>query len=225
MRLLLAEDEQELSNALATILRHEHYTVDTVYNGQDALDYGLSTVYDGIILDIMMPRMDGIAVLSCLRAKGISSPVLMLTAKAQVDDRILGLNKGADDYLGKPFVMGELLARVRAMTRRVTEFVPDMLTFGTLRLNRNTFELCNGEHVVHLSNKEYQMMEMLIQGQSRLITTEQFMQRVWGYDSDAEINIVWVYISYLRRKLSSLGAAAEIAALRGRGYMLKAVEQ
>lgn len=169
----------------------------------------------------MMPRMDGIEVLTNLRAQGVASPILMLTAKSQVDDRILGLNKGADDYLGKPFVMGELLARVKAMTRRNAEYIPDVLTFGNLRLNRDTYELCNGENAVRLSNKEYQMMEMLIQGQSRLITTEQFMQRIWGYDSDAEINVVWVYISYLRRKLLSLGADAEIVALRGRGYMLK----
>lgn len=221
MRLLLAEDERELSNALTAILKHNRYSVDAVYNGQDALDYGLSENYDGIILDIMMPKMDGITVLTRLRAQGITTPVLMLTAKSEVDDRIRGLDGGADDYLTKPFAMGELLARIRAMTRRKSEFAPDLLKCGNITLNRQTFELSSKKASFRLGNKEFQMLEMLMKSPGRLISTEQFMERVWGYDTEAEINVVWVYISYLRKKLAALGASVEIKATRGVGYALE----
>lgn len=221
MRLLLAEDEKELSNALTAILKHNRYSVDAVYNGQDALDYGLSENYDGIILDIMMPKMDGITVLTKLRAQGITTPVLMLTAKSEVDDRIRGLDGGADDYLTKPFAMGELLARIRAMTRRKSEFAPDLLECGNITLNRQTFELSSKKASFRLGNKEFQILEMLMKSPGRLISTEQFMERVWGYDTEAEINVVWVYISYLRKKLAALGASVEIKATRGVGYALE----
>ncbi len=221
MRLLLAEDEKELSKALCAILKHNNYSVDAVFNGQDALDYGLCENYDGIILDIMMPKMNGLDVLKELRSKGISTPVLMLTAKAEVDDRILGLDLGADDYLTKPFSMGELLARLRAITRRKSEFSPNLLTSGNLSLNRETFELSVGDNSLRLGNKEFQMMEMLMSNPGRLISTEQFMERIWGYETDAEINVVWVYISYLRKKLSNLSANLEIKAVRGVGYTLE----
>lgn len=221
MRLLLAEDEKDLSKALCTILKHNNYSVDAVYNGQDALDYGLCENYDGIILDIMMPKKNGIEVLRELRQNGVSTPVLILTAKAEVDDKIFGLDAGADDYLTKPFSMGELLARIRAITRRKSEFSPNLLTAGNLTLNRETYELSVGDNAIRLGNKEYQMIEFLMSSPGRLISTEQFMERIWGYETEAEINVVWVYISYLRKKLATLGADREIKAIRGVGYTLE----
>lgn len=221
MRILLAEDEKDLSKALCAVLKHNNYSVDAVYNGQDALDYGLCENYDAIVLDIMMPKKDGLEVLKSLRENGVSTPVLILTAKAQVDDKIAGLDMGADDYLTKPFSMGELLARIRAITRRKSEFSPNLLTFSNLSLNRETYELCVGEESIRLGNKEFQMIEMLMSNPGRLISTEQFMERIWGYETEAEINVVWVYISYLRKKLTSLGAKIEIKAVRGVGYTLE----
>ena len=217
MRLLLAEDEKELSKALCAVLKHNNYSVDPVFNGQDALDYGLCENYDGIIIDIMMPKMDGLTVLKKLREQGVSTPVIILTAKSEIDDRITGLDAGADDYLTKPFAMGELLARIRALTRRKSEFSPNLLSFGNLSLNRETFELSVGEKAIRLGNKEFQMIEMLISNPGRLISTEQFMERIWGYETEAEINVVWVYISYIRKKLASLEANLEIKAVRGLG--------
>lgn len=221
MRLLLAEDEKELSNALVAILKHNHYSVDAVYNGIDALDYGRTENYDGVILDIMMPGMDGIAVLQKLREQGITTPVLLLTAKSEVEDRILGLDAGADDYLPKPFAMGELLARLRAMTRRKLDFAPNRLVFGGIRLDRANFELSSDHASFRLGNKEFQILEMLMSNPNRLISTEQFLERIWGYDAEAEINVVWVYISYLRKKLAALDAGVEIRATRGLGYTLE----
>lgn len=224
MRLLLAEDEKELSKALCAVLKHNNYSVDPVYNGQDALDYGLCENYDGIILDIMMPKLDGLTVLKKLREQGVSTPVIILTAKAEIEDRIAGLDTGADDYLTKPFAMGELLARIRALTRRKSEFSPNLLTLGNLSLNRESFELCVDENAIRLGNKEFQMIEMLLSNPGRLISTEQFMERIWGYETEAEINVVWVYISYLRKKLTTLGASVEIKAVRGLGYTLEEKE-
>ena len=220
MRLLLAEDEKELSNALVAVLKHSNYSVDAVYDGADALNYGLCENYDGIILDIMMPKMDGIEVLKNLREKGIHTPVLLLTAKSQVEDRITGLDSGADDYLTKPFAMGELLARIRAMTRRKTEFSPNDLVIGNITLSRETFDLKGPKGTQKLGNKEFQMLEMMMANKNTLISTERFMERIWGYDSEAEINVVWVFISYLRKKLVSVGADVEIKAARGVGYTL-----
>ena len=221
MRLLLAEDEQDLSKALCAILKHNNYSVDAVYDGQDALDYGLSENYDGIILDIMMPKKNGIEVLTELRKSGVDTPVLILTAKGEVDDKLLGLDSGADDYLTKPFAMGELLARIRALTRRKADFTPNLLSSGNLSLNRETFELSVEDDSIRLGNKEFQMMEMLMSNPGRLISTEQFMEKIWGYETEAEINVVWVYISYLRKKLASLKASLEIKAVRGVGYTLE----
>lgn len=221
MRILLAEDEKELSKALCAILKHNNYSVDPVFNGQDALDYGLCENYDCIILDLMMPRLNGLEVLEKLRKEGISTPVLILTAKAEIDDKIIGLDAGADDYLTKPFDMRELLARIRAMSRRKTEFSPNILSLGNLSLNRETFELSVGNNAMRLGNKEFQMIEMLMDNPNRLISTEQFMERIWGYETDAEINVVWVYISYLRKKLTALEADVEIKATRGVGYTLE----
>lgn len=220
MKLLLAEDEKELSNALVVILKHNNYSVDAVYDGEDALDYGLCGNYDAIILDIMMPKMDGLTVLANLRKQGVMVPILMLTAKSETEDKIKGLDFGADDYLAKPFATGELLARLRAMTRRKSEFTPNILSAGKVSLNRETYELLSEDMSFRLGNKEFQMMEMLISRPNRLISTEQFLENIWGYDSDVEINVVWVYISYLRKKLIMLNADLEIKAARGMGYTL-----
>lgn len=221
MRLLLAEDEEELSEALAAVLRHNNYSVDTVYDGQEALDYLEGQEYDGVILDIMMPKKNGIEVLKTIRAHKNQVPVLLLTAKTQVDDRVEGLDSGADDYLGKPFAMKELLARVRAMTRRQSNLTDNVLTLGNVTLNRSTFELSVGEEKIRLANKDFQMMEMLIVNPGQIISTDRFMEKVWGYDSDTEIGVVWVYVSNLRKKLAALGADIEIKAVRNQGYSLE----
>ncbi len=223
MRLLLAEDEKELSNALVTVLKHNNYSVDVVYNGQDALDYLLSgNNYDGAILDIMMPKKDGISVLKEARAFGIRIPILMLTAKAEIDDRVIGLDAGADDYLTKPFSMKELLARIRAMTRRQAKTTDSILSFGNIKLDRSTYTLSTHKDSLRLANKEFQMLEMLLVNPGQIISIDQFMEKIWGFDSDAEPNVVWVYISYLRKKLTALEANASIRAARGLGYTLEA---
>lgn len=221
MRLLLAEDERELSRALVAILAHDHYSVDAVYDGEDALDYGLSGQYDGMILDIMMPKRDGLSVLRALRAEGVTTPVLLLTARSEVEDRISGLDSGADDYLPKPFAMGELLARIRAMVRRGNAYSPDLLRLGNIALNRSTFELTGPQGRFTLGNKEFQLLEMLLRNPRQLIPAERFMERVWGCDAEAEINVVWVYLSYLRKKLTAVGANVGIKAVRGAGYRLE----
>lgn len=221
MRLLLAEDERELSDALVAILKHNNYSVDAVYDGQDALDYLQAQEYDGAILDIMMPKMDGLTVLKKIREQGNPVPVLLLTAKTTVDDRVTGLDAGADDYLGKPFAMKELLARIRAMTRRQTEVSQPVLQYGNITLNRATFELSTTMDSLRLANKEFQMLEMLMSNPGQIISTERFMEKIWGYDSETEINVVWVYISYLRKKLSGVGADVEIKAIRNQGYSLE----
>ena len=221
MRILVADDEQELTEVLAEILRRAHYSVDVVYNGQDALDYGLAENYDCLILDIMMPELDGLQVLQALRQQQVSTPVLLLTAKGQVIDRITGLDSGADDYLPKPFDNGEFIARVRALTRRGGVYLPNVLTAGKAPLDRSTFELSGSCGAVRLGNKEFQMLELLMRQRGRPISTEQFMERIWGYDSEAELNVVWAYISYLRRKLEAVGAEIRIIARRGQGYLLE----
>ncbi len=225
MRLLLAEDEKELSRALCVILKHSNYSVDAVYNGDDAYDYGMSNNYDGIILDIMMPGKNGLEVLQELRANGVNTPILMLTAKGEIEDRIEGLNAGADDYLPKPFDTGELLARVRSMTRRKSEFMPNILEVGNIRLNKETSELSTDEKTIRLTNKEYQMLEMLMLHSNMLISTENFLEKIWGLDTESEINVVWTYISTLRKKLSSIGANLEIKAARGSGYTLVEIDE
>ena len=220
MKLLLADDEKELSNALVAILKHSNYTVDAVYNGKDALDYALAGDYDGIILDIMMPGLDGMEVLKRLRAEHKSTPVLFLTARTEVDDRIKGLDLGADDYLPKPFDMGELLARVRAMLRRKEDFAPSNLSCGNLTLDRASYELSTPDHEkIHLASREFQMMEMLMTSPGRIISVDSFMDRIWS-DGEADVNVVWVYISNLRKKLNSLEATCEIKASRGVGYSI-----
>lgn len=221
MRLLLAEDEKELSNALTVILKHNNFSVDAVYNGLDALDYISLGKYDGVILDIMMPGLDGISVLKKVRAAGNSVPILLLTAKGEIDDRVLGLDSGADDYLPKPFSTKELLARIRAMTRRKADITADnLLSAGDITLDRLKFELsCNG-NTTGLTGKEFQMLKMLMLSPEQVISTELFMEKIWGLDSDAELNVVWVYISNLRKKLKSIGSNVQIKATRSLGYCL-----
>ena len=221
MRLLLAEDEKTLSNALVTILKHNNYSVDAVYNGEDAIDYVETGVYDGAILDIMMPKVDGITVLKTIRAGGNKMPVLLLTAKSDVDDKVLGLDAGADDYLTKPFVTKELLARIRAMTRRQAELTDNSLSFGDLKLDRVSFELSSPSGKLPLTAKEFQIMESFMNHPSQIISAERLMEKIWGFDSDSEINVVWTYISYLRKKLKLLQSGVTIKAVRNIGYTLE----
>lgn len=221
MRLLLAEDEKALSKALTAILERNNYSVDAVYDGEEALEYLETDNYDGVILDIMMPKTDGITVLRELRGRGNLIPVLLLTAKSEVDDKVEGLDAGANDYLAKPFHMRELLARIRAMTRTQTMQADSRLHFGNVTLDRASYELSTSFGSFRLANKEFQMLELLMSNPKNLISSERFMEKVWGYDSEAEMNVVWVYISYLRKKLSALHADVQIKATRNAGYSLE----
>lgn len=223
MRLLLAEDELALSKALKTILERNHYFVDVAYNGKEALLYLSSEDYDGVILDIMMPEVDGITVLEQIRQNGNLVPVLILSAKSEVDDKVLGLDAGANDYLTKPFNSRELLARIRAMTRAQANLSDVTICVGNVVLNCATYELSSASGSYRLANKEFQMMEMLMRHPEHLIPTERFMEQIWGYDSEAEINVVWVYISYLRKKLKALHSNIEIKAMRNAGYRLEKI--
>ncbi len=220
MRILLAEDEKPLARAIVKILEKSHYSADAVYDGEDALAYIESQIYDAVILDIMMPKMDGITVLKRVRESGNNIPILMLTAKSEIEDRVLGLDSGANDYLTKPFDSRELLARIRAMTRSKTE--EDMkLTMGNIALDRATYELSSQYGAFRLANKEYQLMECFLSNPHRIISAERLMEKIWGLDSESEINVVWVYISYLRKKLTALHADIQIKASRNAGYSLE----
>ncbi len=224
MRLLLAEDEKLLSEALVEMLSHNNYSVDAVDNGQDAIDYLLSADYDAAVLDIMMPRKNGIEVVKELRAAGKHTPVLMLTAKSQIEDRVEGLDSGADDYLTKPFAIKELLARIRAITRRQPELTNPSISFRDLTLSRSDYLLSGPLGQIRLANKEYQMIEMLMSNSRQVISTERFMEKIWGFDSEATINVVWVNISSLRKRIAELGAHVQIKAARGVGYSLEALD-
>ena len=221
MRILLAEDDKSLSKALVTILKKNNYIVDAVFNGEDALSYGLSNNYDGIILDVMMPDPDGLMVLKTYRRKKITTPVMLLTAKSELSDRVIGFDAGADDYLPKPFSVAELLARLRAILRRRDGFVPDVITFEGVSLDKSTCLLSYGNNVVRLVARELQLMEMFMENPRHIIKTETFMERIWGWESDVEVSIVWVYTSNLRKKLKTLHAPIEIHAARGLGYSLE----
>lgn len=224
MRLLLAEDEKALSKALTAILERNNYSVDAVYDGQAALEYLEADNYDGVILDIMMPKIDGITVLKEIRKKGNLIPVLLLTAKSEVDDKVEGLDAGANDYLAKPFHSKELLARIRAMTRVQTGQTGSILKIGNVTLNRAAFELSTSKGSFRLANKEFQMIELMMSNPGVLISAERFMEKIWGYDSEAEINVVWVYISYLRKKLAALQADIQIKVTRSVGYSLEEIK-
>ena len=221
MRLLYAEDEKSLAKAVSTILIRNNYSVDVVYDGLSALDYLATENYDGVILDVMMPKLDGIQVLKRMRETGDRTPVLLLTAKSEIDDRVSGLDSGANDYLTKPFDMKELLARIRAMTRIQSVQTDKTLTCGKVSLDCSSYDLTGPGGSCKLAGKEFQMMEMLMRNPRKLISTEHFMDRIWGYDSEAELNTVWVYISMLRKKLKAIDADIEIKAQRGAGYYLE----
>lgn len=223
MRILLAEDEIALSGALSAILKHNNYSVDTVHDGETTLEYLETEIYDLLILDIMMPKKDGITVLKELRKHNNQIPVVMLTAKSEIDDKILGLDCGADDYVTKPFVAKELLARIRAITRRKGGLADNVLSFGNVVLNRATYELSVKESAVKLGHKEFQMFEMLMENPSGVISAERFMEKIWGYDSETEMSVVWVYLSFLRKKLATLGANVQIKASRNIGYFLEKI--
>ncbi len=224
MRILLAEDEKSMSRALVAILTKNNYSVDAVYDGEEALRYLKTGDYDAAIFDIMMPKIDGIEVLKTIRKEGNLIPVIMLTAKSQIDDKIEGLDSGANDYLTKPFDMKELLARIRAMTRNLSVQPDKRLSFGNVTLDCSSFDLTGPLGGFKLAGKEFQMLEMLMRSPRQLISTEAFMDRIWGYDSEAEQNVVWVYISYLRKKLEAVGANVKIKAQRGVGYYLEVSE-
>lgn len=221
MRLLLAEDERELSAALQAVLKRNHYEVDAVYDGGEAYDYLQTGNYDGFILDVMMPVMDGFTLLKKIRNESNNVPVLMLTARAEVDDRVQGLDLGADDYLTKPFAMKELLARIRSITRRVTEAESSSLQLGNVVLDLSVFTLEVEGNKERLPNKEFQMLQMFLANPSQIISTERFMEKIWGFDSDADIQVVWVYISYLRKRLKAMGANVVIRAKRNQGYFVE----
>lgn len=221
MKLLYAEDERGLSEAVVDILEYHKYIVDAVYDGEEALGYARAEHYDGIILDIMMPKKDGLTVLRQLRRDGCTAPVLLLTAKSEIEDRIEGLDAGADDYLPKPFAMGELLARIRALLRRREVLLPEILRCGNVSLDIHSYALSVGGQSVVLPKLEYQIMELLMRSQGGYLSTEELLTKVWGYDTEAEIGIVWVYLSYLRKRLSALGANVEIKAKRNVGYTLE----
>ena len=222
MRILVAEDDPKLLKSLVHIFELNNYAVDGVNNGADAYDFASSGEYDGLVLDIMMPEMDGVVLLKKLRSEGITTPALFLTARTEIDQRIEGLDAGADDYLPKPFSTGELLARVRAMLRRKDNFTPDMLSFGALLLNCSTYELSFFDKSLSLSGKEFQVMEMLMQNPTIIVTAEQLITHIWGWDAAVDTSVVWVHISNIRKKLEVLSAPVVIKFVRNAGYVLEA---
>lgn len=224
MRLLFAEDEKSLSRAITAILKNNHYEVDAVYDGEEALAYLECGTYDGAILDIMMQKKDGLTVLKEIRRQGINTPVLILTAKAEIDDRVLGLDSGANDYLTKPFAAPELLARIRAMTRTQMTQNTSSLSFGNLSLNQTSFELSSPSASYQLTNKEFQLLELLMANPGQVISSDRLFEKIWGYESDADPSVIWVYISYLRKKLTALNASVRIRAIRNAGYRLEEIQ-
>ena len=220
MRILLAEDERPLARAILKIFEKNHYSADAVHNGEDALAYVESGNYDVVVLDVMMPKMDGITVLKKIREQGNLIPVLILTAKSEIDDKVLGLDSGANYYLTKPFDSRELLAGIRAITRGAAA-ADSKLSFGNITLDRATFELSSPTGSFRLANREFQMMELFMANPHHIISAERFMEKIWGFDTEAEISVVWVYISYLRKKLTALGADIRIKASRNAGYSLE----
>ncbi len=220
MKILLVDDEVQLSSALEVILKKNNFSVDCAYDGEDGLDKALSGIYDAIVLDIMMPKMNGYQVLAQIRENKLSTPVIMLSAKSEVVDIVEGLNMGADDYLAKPFNSKELIARIRALLRRKSEFTGDQLKFGDIVLDRDSLKLCCNNHSIALGKKEFQIMEMLILNQGKVIDKEKFIEKIWGYDTEAEYNAIEVYVSFLRKKLSAVNSQIEIKSIRGIGYIL-----
>ena len=220
MRVLLAEDTKELADVLIVVLTRNKYAVDSVDNGIDALESGLTGIYDIILLDIMMPGMDGLEVLRKLRDENITTPVLVMSARCDLEDRINGLDCGADDYLSKPFATTELLARMRALLRRKENYLSDTLTVGNLSLDVATYELSTPEKTIRLNSKEFQLISCFMRNPSRVFSADELMSKVWGWDYQVDINVVWTNITYIRRKLEQLGANVQIQSLRGSGYRL-----
>lgn len=223
MRILIAEDEVTIAKALKLMLERNKFAVDMVHDGTDALSYILATDYDALVLDIMMPEMDGIEVLKTARSRGVTTPALFLSAKAEIADRVAGLDAGADDYLPKPFATSEFLARVRALTRRGSSYASDILSLGNTSLDRSCYMLTAAEGEVRLNNKEYQLMEVFLLHPRQVFSTDHLMEKVWGLDSDAEVDVVWTYIGFLRKKLKQIGADIELKTIRGAGYSLEEI--
>jgi DNA-binding response OmpR family regulator len=221
MRILIIEDEIALSNVLSEILKKNNYAVDAVYDGADGLDYAVSGLYDAILLDIMLPKMNGLEMLQALRSQGHSTPVLLLTAKSEIEDKVKGLDCGADDYITKPFATDELLARVRSVLRRKDVFISSEQSFGDLTIDKNTLKIATKKDEIKMSLKEYQILEMLIINPNQIISKEKFVEKIWGYDFDGEYNSVEVYISFVRKKLTAIGSKVKIKAHRGVGYSLE----
>jgi len=221
MRILIVEDEIALSNVLSEILKKNNYAVDAVYDGADGLDYAVSGLYDAILLDIMLPKMNGLEMLKALRSQGHSTPVLLLTAKSEIEDKVKGLDCGADDYITKPFATDELLARVRSVLRRKDVFISSEQSFGDLTIDKNTLKIATKKDEIKMSLKEYQILEMLIINPNQIISKEQFVEKIWGYDFDGEYNSVEVYISFVRKKLTAIGSKVKIKTNRGVGYSLE----
>lgn len=222
MKLLLVEDEIQLSEALKEILIKNKYMVDSVYDGEAGIDYGLTGIYDLIILDIMMPKVNGLDVLKELRTNNITTPILLLTAKGEVQDKVKGLDCGADDYLVKPFSHEELLARLRALGRRKVEVINDnSLHFSDFSLNISTYELEGTTDSIRLTLKEFEILKYFMERPTLIVTKDDLITKVWGYDSDAEYNNIEVYISFLRKKLAYIGSKSKISTLRGIGYKLE----
>lgn len=224
MRVLIAEDETGIANALKVLLEKSCFSVDTVSDGISAWDALCGTAYDVIVLDIMMPGMDGLTVLKKLRGAGMSTPVLLLTAKSGVEDRVRGLDAGADDYLPKPFASGELAARVKALSRRSRHYAEDVRTLGNMALDCNSYEIAVGENRIRLSNKEYQLMELFMRHPHFIFSTQHLMDVIWGEDSESGLDVVWTHIGFLRKKLRQSGASVEIRTARGAGYFLEETE-
>jgi len=221
MRILIAEDEVATAKALKILLEKAMYSVDIVHNGDDAWDYIQEGSYEVIVLDIMMPGKSGIEVLSLIRQKGIRTPVLFLTSKAEIEDRVAGLEAGADDYLPKPFATSELIARVKALGRRSENYKDSVQSIGNIVLDSNKYEISVGKKSVKLTNKEFQLMELFILHPGQAFSTEHLMEKIWGYDTESDIDVVWTTIGYVRKKLRQIKANVEIKTMRGIGYALE----
>jgi len=221
MKLLIAEDELDLAEVLTVFFEKNQFKVDTVHDGQEAYDYAINGDYDAVILDVMMPKINGIEVVKMLRKEGYSVPIMMLTAKAQKDDRVEGYDAGADDYLPKPFAADELLARVRALLRRSRNYQPTVISFGDLSLDCASGMLCCGQNCQRLSGLEFQLMELFMRSPKMLFSADRLMERIWGWDSNAEVNVIWVHLSNLRKKLKAIGSKVSIKSIRGMGYLLE----
>ena len=221
MRILIAEDETATAKALKLLLEKAMYSVDIVNNGDDAWDYISQTSYEVIVLDIMMPGKSGLEVLSLIRKNHITTPVLLLTAKAELEDRVAGLDAGADDYLPKPFATSELIARIKALGRRSENYSDSLNRAGNIILDGNRYEMKAGDASDKLTNKEFQLMELFITHPGHVFSTDQLMEKIWGYDTDSDIDVVWTHIGFVRKKLRQINADAEIKTMRGAGYYLE----